>query len=76
MVSMVVRPGRSCLMGRYYSGGFGGLTALIGSTAGGGGADFIIDFPVTVTPGITHIITIGEGGVGEGCNGGPGILTV
>ncbi|TKI72022.1 hypothetical protein FC756_03165 [Lysinibacillus mangiferihumi] len=47
--------------------------------AGGGGAEFIYDFPVTVTPGATVNVTIGGPGrcpFGGNGDGGSGILTV
>lgn len=62
--------------GGYCSGGGGQYgTSESVSAGGGGGADFIWDFPVTVTPGQSVNVVIGEGGDG-GNKGGKGILTI
>ncbi|WP_339262781.1 hypothetical protein [Lysinibacillus sp. FSL K6-3209] len=69
--------------GGYCSGGAGSnyTSAEVGSAAGGG--DFVYNYPITVTPLSTIVVTIGIGGLGGNNqshgrvgNGGNGILTV
>ena len=65
--------------GAYCSGGGGSDKSSNGQGGGGGGAgDFVINFPVSVTPGSNIPITIGIGGKGGNYagDGGNGILTV
>jgi|GEM_PF-2234983 len=81
-VSVVIMKSRD---GGYCSGGAGSnyTSAEVGSASGGGGGDFVYDYPITVTPLSTIVVTIGVGGLGgnnqshgRGGNGGNGILTV
>lgn len=66
--------------GQYCSGGGGADAGDVAfCPGGGGGGDFIYDFPVTVIPGATINVYIGTAGAspyGGSANGGPGILTV
>ena len=67
--------------GGYCSGG--GSTAGNGGAGAGGSGDFVINYPLTVTPNARYDITIGSGGQGAvgsngsvGGNGGNGILII
>lgn len=72
--------------GGYCSGG--GAVVYTGNNhfaSGGGGGDFVHNYPINVTPGVSHTITIGVGGQGgksstaantDAGNGGNGILII
>lgn len=64
-------------------GSYNNVTSL--SCGGGGAGEYVRDYAVSVSPGSTHQITIGRGGIGgytgssnsvPGGKGGDGILTV
>lgn len=72
-------------VGGYCSGGGGCMSGGANSgyaVPGGGGGEFVINYPLTVVPGTNYPITIGLGGLGgvngvaKGGNGGQGILII
>lgn len=62
--------------GLYGSGGSGGIYTSSYAAPGGGAGDFVIEYPLAVTPGQAYTITIGTGGIGgsgsSSNNGGAG----